>query len=125
MTATVRLLEYLAVRNMPLSKVVAELPPFNLVKESVECPWELKGTVMRVLISRTAGRQVEKIDGIKIRINDTEWVHISPNPDKPRFEIVAEAAHTERATELAADYRHLIHEIARGAPAPAANRRDE
>ena len=125
MTATVRLLEYLAVRNMPLSKVVAELPPFHLVRESVECPWDMKGTAMRLLINHTAGKSVEKIDGIKIRLSDAEWVHISPNPEKPRFEIVAEAATTVRAHELVAEYRHLIHEIIHGAQTAAAQKKDE
>lgn len=125
MTATVRLLEYLAVRNMPLSKIVAELPPFHLVKESIECPWDTKGAVMRVLVNRTADKPVEKIDGLKIHISDAEWVHISPNPDKPRFEIVAEAATTPRAAELVADYRHLIHEIVHNAQNLAAPLRDE
>jgi mannose-1-phosphate guanylyltransferase/phosphomannomutase len=125
MTATVRLLEYLAVRNLPLSKVVAELPPFHLVREAVECPWEMKGVVMRLLINRTAHGPVEKIDGIKIKLNDAEWVHVSPNPDKPRFEIVAEGATPARAAELAAEYRHLIHEIIRSAPATTAPKQDE
>ena len=75
MTATVRLLEYLAVRNMPLSKVVADLPPFHLVKEVVECPWEQKGTVMRLLINQTAGSPVEiaiaaGTDAVRIDITD-------------------------------------------------------
>ena len=125
MTATVRLLEYLAVRNMPLSQVIADLPPFHLVNESVECPWETKGAVMRVLINRTASGPVEKIDGIKLRLNNNEWVHISPNAEKPRFEVVAEGATPQRAHELVAEYRHLIHEIVRGAQTSSTQKKDE
>ena len=41
------------------------------------------------------------------------------------FEIVAEGATPARAAELAAEYRHLIHEIIRSAPATTVPKQDE
>ena len=38
MMATVRLLEYLAIRKMPVSEIVAYLPKFRIAKEPVDCP---------------------------------------------------------------------------------------
>jgi mannose-1-phosphate guanylyltransferase/phosphomannomutase len=55
-------------------------------------------------------------------------VHLSPNPEKPRFEVVAEAASDERAWEIVAEYRAMIEEIihdAGTAGTNANNKKDE
>jgi mannose-1-phosphate guanylyltransferase/phosphomannomutase len=111
MMATVRLLEYLAIRKMPISEVIHYLPRFHLAKETVDCPWEAKGAVMRMLLNRNLHHNVEKIDGLKIHLDESEWVHLSPNPEKPRFEVTAEAQSDERAREVVVEHRDLIVDI--------------
>jgi mannose-1-phosphate guanylyltransferase/phosphomannomutase len=66
---------------------------------------------MRMLLNRNLNRQIEKIDGLKIHLSDGEWIHLSPNPEKPRFELVAEASDDERARQLVAEYRDIVVEI--------------
>lgn len=111
MMAIVRLLEYLAIRKLPLSEIVAYLPRSHLAKESVACGWEHKATVMRLLMEQHQDRPIEPIDGLKLHLDHGEWVHLSPNPEKPRFEIVAEAENAARAGELAAHYRQCIETL--------------
>ena len=125
MMATVRLLEYLAIRKMPISEVISYLPKFHLAKKDLDCAWEAKGTVMRVLLNRHLHRQVDKIDGMKIHLDGGEWVHLSPNPEKPRFEITAEAHDDERAEQLAAEYRDMILEILHDIGQVVAQKKDE
>ena len=125
MMATVRLLEYLAIRKMPVSEIVDYLPKFHMAKETVDCPWEAKGSVMRVLLNRHLHRQVEKIDGLKIHLDRGEWVHLSPDPEKPRFEVVAEAGDDQRCRELALEYRTMILEIVQNAGEAAVLKKDE
>jgi mannose-1-phosphate guanylyltransferase/phosphomannomutase len=125
MMATVRLLEYLAIRKMSISEVISYLPKFHLAKEDVECAWEAKGAVMRVLLNRHLHRQVDKIDGIKIHLDGGEWVHLSPNPEKPRFEIMAEAHDDERAEQLVYEYRDMIVEILRDIGQVGTQKKDE
>jgi mannose-1-phosphate guanylyltransferase/phosphomannomutase len=105
MMATARLLEYLAVRQLPLSQVVSYLPPMHLAKAPTPCPWEAKGRMMRLFSERHKERRIETIDGLKIHLDDGEWVHLSPNPDKPQFELLAEGASTMRASELINEYQ--------------------
>ncbi|MEZ4865923.1 MAG: sugar phosphate nucleotidyltransferase [Caldilineaceae bacterium] len=100
MMATARLLEYMAVRQMPLSEVVSYLPPMHLAKESVPCPWEAKGRIMRLVAEYYKDYHIDNIDGMKIHFNEQEWVHLSPNPDKPQFELLAEGATAAHAQEL-------------------------
>jgi len=111
MMATARLLEYMAIRKLPLSEVVAYLPPIHLARESVHCSWDDKGRIMRLLNERYKQHRVEAIDGLKIHLDEAEWVHLAPNPEKPQFEILAEAATDERAAALATEYQLQIEEL--------------
>ncbi|MEZ4659329.1 MAG: sugar phosphate nucleotidyltransferase [Caldilineaceae bacterium] len=108
MMGAVYLLQQLAVRKLPLSQVVAYLPPANMARGQVACLWEHKGKVMRLLNEMCENAQTEKLDGIKFFLSDTEWVHMAPNPDKPQFEICAEAADAARAAEIVAIYQQKI-----------------
>ena len=102
--ATVRLLEYLGLRQAAVSEIVAGLPMFFMAHHQVDCPWETKGTVMRLLNQSYQGDGVVTIDGLKIHLGAEEWVHIGPNPERPLFEIRAEAGDPERATALVKEH---------------------
>ena len=102
--ATVRLLEYLGLRQAAVSEIVAGLPMFYMAHHRVDCPWEAKGTVMRLLNQSYHGDGVVTIDGLKIHLGAEEWVHIGPNPERPLFEIRAEAGDPERATALVKEH---------------------
>ena len=97
--ATVRLLEYLAVRAMPMSEIVRYLPPMHMVRGSVHTPWDAKGGIMRRLNDAYKSSPIENIDGIKVHLPNGAWVHISPHSDKPSVEIVAEASTRKLAEE--------------------------
>jgi mannose-1-phosphate guanylyltransferase/phosphomannomutase len=110
--ATAKLLEFLATQHTTLSEVVASLPPFYMAHERVPCPWEVKGAVMRQLHERCRGDlSVETTDGIKIKLNSTEWVLLLPDPDRPLLQIYAEAASLVQATELIRKYADLVEEL--------------
>ncbi|MCB0064373.1 MAG: NTP transferase domain-containing protein [Caldilineaceae bacterium] len=108
MMAMARLLEYMAIRNLPLSKVVEYLPPIHLARRTVHCPWGDKGRLMRLLNEQYKGRWIEAIDGLKVHLSDEKWVHFWPNPDKPEFEVLTEATSVESAAELAIEYEMLL-----------------
>jgi mannose-1-phosphate guanylyltransferase/phosphomannomutase len=111
--ATAKLLEFLATQQTTLSQVVASLPSFYMANERVPCPWEVMGVVMRRLHERYHHDQVETTDGIKIRLNATEWVLLLPDPDHPSLQIYAEAASSVQATELKRKYADLVEELQR------------
>lgn len=111
MMATVRLLEYLAVRDLPLSEVTAYLPPFHIAHRRIHCPWDAKGKVMRLLNDHHGGTRLEKIDGLKIHFNETEWIHIAPSPEQPYFEAKAEAGDPDRASQLLQEYHERISHL--------------
>ena len=109
--ATDRLLECLATQQTKLSEVIVSLPPFYVAKRKVPCPWEAKGTVMRLLNERYRDHRRELVDGVKVILKDEEWTLILPDPDLPVFHVYAESNSTEQAEALADEYARLVGEF--------------
>ena len=64
---------------------------------------------MRCLIQQFAKLRVETLDGIKIYLNDSEWVLIQPDNDTAVFHLTAEAGSLQAAQEIIADYGGIVH----------------
>jgi mannose-1-phosphate guanylyltransferase/phosphomannomutase len=111
MMAVACLLEYLAARQAPLSEVVSYLPPMNLVRHLVNCPWDAKARVMRELHRQHTVNISDNIDGLKICLDNHEWVHIAPDPDRPYLEVVAEGQDPERAQQLVNQFSAQIQAL--------------
>jgi mannose-1-phosphate guanylyltransferase/phosphomannomutase len=105
---TAKLLEFLATQNTSLADVVAGLPAFHVDHREVPCPWEAKGTVMRLLNQEYKDRRAELIDGIKVLLGEGEWVLVLPDPDFPRFHIYAEARSDSEAQGLVDRYARIV-----------------
>ncbi len=103
----VTLLELLATFDMRLSNVVDDLPAYYMSRTMVNCPWEHKGKVMRILSEQYRERRSKPIDGIKIDLGK-EWVLVLPDADRPLFHIVAESVSNEQAQALAEKYARVV-----------------
>ncbi len=82
-----------------------------MAKAVVVCAWETKGRVMRLLHNEYKDLPMENVDGLKIHLSDTEWVHLAPNPDKPQFEILVEGTNQARADELVTSYSQQLEKF--------------
>jgi mannose-1-phosphate guanylyltransferase/phosphomannomutase len=110
--AFVKVLDLLAVRKEPLSKLVASVPSMHVVHERVVTPWESKGTVMRSLVEQNKGRDVELVDGVKIH-HDRGWALMLPDPEEPLTHIYAEGDTPGEARALAQEYTRRVRQMAR------------
>jgi mannose-1-phosphate guanylyltransferase/phosphomannomutase len=110
--AVAKTLEFLATQNTKLSEVIAALPPYYTAMRKVSCPWEHKGTVMRLLNEQFQDYQVERTDGFKIYLGD-EWVLVLPDPDNPFFQIFTEGASASSAEALAEKYVRIVESLQR------------
>jgi mannose-1-phosphate guanylyltransferase/phosphomannomutase len=106
--ASVKLLEFLATHRTSLADLVAQQPAFHVAQREVSCPWEAKGTVMRLLNQQYKDHRAELIDGIKILLGEGEWVLILPDPDYPRFHVYAEAGTNGQAEGIADRYVRIV-----------------
>jgi len=109
--ALAKLLEFLATQQTTLSEVISNLPPFKVIHERVPCPWEAKGTVMRRLNELYQNDQVDTTDGVKIKLNEAEWVLVLPDPDYPLFQVYAESTSQTQATALVQKYADLVKQL--------------
>jgi mannose-1-phosphate guanylyltransferase/phosphomannomutase len=110
--AMVRMLELLALDGVALSKVVGSLPAVHIVHESVVTPWEQKGSVMRSLVELSKDRDVDLVDGVKVR-HDEGWALALPDPEEPVTHIWAEAGSSSAARRLAQEYARRIRQLLR------------
>jgi len=110
MMALAKLLEFLAQQNVSVSEVVASLPPQHMAVRDVACPWENKGTVMRLLHERYKESKEEQIDGVKVQLGE-DWVLVLPDPDRPMFRVYAESDSARTAEALADKYAHIVESL--------------
>jgi mannose-1-phosphate guanylyltransferase / phosphomannomutase len=105
-----KLLELLAPMERPLSELVADLPAPTLVHRQLQCPFALKGTVMRVLTERLKDREVDLTDGIKV-FDGRGWAQVLPDPDEPVVHVYAEGETAETSEALGEEFRALVEDI--------------
>ncbi|MGQ9716060.1 MAG: nucleotidyl transferase, partial [Anaerolineae bacterium] len=111
MMAIARLLEYLATQETTLSAVAAGLPPFHTAVRTVPCPWEAKGKVMRLLNEQFKDYRSDSLDGVKVFLQEDEWVLVLPDPDSPRFYLYVEAPNEKLAQDLADKYSRVVQSL--------------
>jgi len=110
MMALAKLLEFLATQSVTLSQFASTLPPQYMVTRNVACPWEAKGTVMRLLHERYKADKEPQIDGVRVQLGNA-WVLVLPDPDEPLFRIYAESDSPSSAEELADKYSHIVESL--------------
>jgi mannose-1-phosphate guanylyltransferase/phosphomannomutase len=110
MLAAGRIAEALAATGRTLADLVDDLPEFHHIHEVVPCPWERKGTVMRVLVEQSKHGQTELIDGVKVFVNGG-WALVLPDPVDPVVHLYADAKSAMHADQIVETYAGLIRKL--------------
>lgn len=105
-----RIIEFLCVNNTSLTNVLKQIPKFNVCRKKIYCPWEMKGKVMRTLITEKSGEKAELLDGVKF-IFDDGWALILPDADMPFCKIYSEGKTAQAAEEICERYLRRIGKI--------------
>ncbi|NLV73252.1 MAG: NTP transferase domain-containing protein [Chloroflexi bacterium] len=108
MMTLAKMLEFRAKQNKPLSTLIAEVPEYHIAVGEVACPWETKGSVMRLLNQQYKDHLGQQIDGIHIDLSDREWVLVLPDPDSPLFHIHAQSSTQSGAQDLIDKYVRIV-----------------
>lgn len=109
MFAVVKLIELGALRGIPFSKLVAELPSRSYLQNSISCAWEMKGGIMRKMSEDSLEKEATFIDGIKVQFNN-DWVLVLPDQYLPTVHIVAEAKEHKVALKLLHEYQKKVED---------------
>ncbi|MEO5930925.1 MAG: sugar phosphate nucleotidyltransferase [Candidatus Kapaibacterium sp.] len=110
MYCVAKILELVARTGLTLGQLNTQLPRRAAVERAVECPWELKGKVMRKAMEHSEGYPRLLVDGVKIFLEDNEWALLIPDKERPIFHIVVETDQHERSAQLALEYERLVKE---------------
>lgn len=113
MLAVAKISEALAALGKTLSQVESEMPDFYHRHDEVPCPWEHKGTVMRVLVEQGRDKQMELLDGVKLHTGHG-WVLVLPDPVEPIIHLYADARSAIEAERLIEEYATVIRSMAAG-----------
>jgi mannose-1-phosphate guanylyltransferase/phosphomannomutase len=107
-----KLLEMMSKSGLSISEITREIPASNVVRETVKCPWEVKGRIMREITKEAeAAHPVDLIDGIKIFYDDNSWVLVLPDASDPYFHVFAESEDPDRAYSLLRQYVEKIETL--------------
>lgn len=89
----------MAACNLPLSRILAQIPKYYIAKKEVKCPWNMKGKVMRNLIEENDSNSVDLIEGVKLNFDDS-WALILPDAEEPLCRVYAESKNSEQLKKL-------------------------
>lgn len=105
--ALAKILELIAASGKRLGQLNDETPARFGSIETVACPWEAKGQVMRRMTEYSENKDRMLIDGVKL-FYDADWVLVIPDRDKPFFRVIVEAGTEKRTRALAERYKKKI-----------------
>lgn len=106
----IKVLELLTREEVTLSEAKRLIPLMERGYREVDCPWEVKGRIMRQLYEENKEREMELTDGLKVFHNQA-WALVLPDADEPIFKIYAEANTSEEADALTNLYLERINEL--------------
>jgi mannose-1-phosphate guanylyltransferase/phosphomannomutase len=110
LSTLVKLIAYMSTRDIGLKDITSQIPEIYITQKETDCPWAVKGRVMRQLIEETSGDQVELIDGIKV-FHQNGWALVLPDAEQPKYQVYSEGYSYEFAESLADFYINKINEL--------------
>lgn len=109
--ALLRMLDH---HGMDLDEVVAGLPEFHLREESVFCPFDRKGAVMRSMAAIGRVGEADAVEGVRIAEADG-WALVLPHATEAQVSVYAEGPDDARTGAILSRYADAVRDaIAHG-----------
>jgi mannose-1-phosphate guanylyltransferase/phosphomannomutase len=115
MVAIAKLIEMLTLHPQTISQLYAELPMVYHETETLRCPWNRKGTLMRHLVETHPSECLELIDGIKIKHPTARdnWILVLPDADEPLVHLIANGTDPNWVQDTLNEYRLRVQSFER------------
>jgi mannose-1-phosphate guanylyltransferase / phosphomannomutase len=108
MFALGQVLEHLTFQGRSLHEAVSDLPPLVYQVDSVHCPWERKGRVMRLLVEKNQDRPMELLDGVKIQTRPEHWILVLPDAVDPVVHVYADGTDFQSTSSDLNEFTQLV-----------------
>lgn len=106
-----KLCEFSATTELPLSEVVDTFPETRVVHREVAVPMESKGAVMRSMTERARGLVAIMVDGVRFETGGG-WVLVAPDAERPLCHLWAEGPDEEASERISSEYVRRLEEMA-------------
>lgn len=110
-SALIKILNLIKDTGLNISQLIEQLPKYYIYRTKVDCPWELDEKVIQKAQENFLGIRTEKIDGLKIWINQTRWILFRSSQNAPEFRVFAEDTKKDGATKLGEEGIELVREV--------------
>jgi len=110
-TTAIKVLNLLKKLNMPLSQALSQLPQFSVFRDKVDCPFPLYSKIYSQAEETYSGKKIDKMDGVKIWLNDDEWLLFRGSGNAPEFRVFAESPDQQRSQKLGQEGLELVKSI--------------
>ncbi len=108
MYASIKILEMLITHKAKLSDLVGEVPSFYYQQTKIECSQALKGKMMRKFLEDTKGKRSSSADGVKIWLDESDWILMIPDQYSDHLNIYIQAINEERGKTIYDKYAEKI-----------------
>jgi phosphomannomutase len=111
--ALAHILNLMAERGEPMSRLIAQVPKYTIVKREVVCPPQRAYSVLEQLrrgLDAPWADEINLDDGIKLTGSD-RWVHIRVSMTEPRIRVIAEAPAQGLAIDLADEHVRMVQRM--------------
>lgn len=103
-----QVLEHLTYQGRTLHQAVSELPPLVYQVDSVHCPWERKGRVMRLLVEKNQDKPMELLDGVKIQTRNEHWILVLPDAVEPLVHVYADGTDLQQTSRDLNEFTEMV-----------------
>ena len=110
MFATLKILEMMISLDVSLSELIDSMPSFYYKASEIACPQSLKGKMMRMFLEDAKGKKSSTIDGVKIWLDENDWILMIPDQYSDNLNIYIQAQDERRGEEILATYSAKISE---------------
>jgi phosphomannomutase len=104
------LLDAMAARELPMSRLADELPRYEIVKTKVFLPPDKVATGLAALERHFAGADVDKLDGVRFDWPG-KWRLVRASNTEPIVRAIAEAETTQEAARLCAEAAGVLESV--------------
>ena len=108
MYATIKILELIIKHNVKLSELVKEVEEFYYHQTRIACSQALKGKMMRKFLEDAKGKRSSSTDGVKIWLNETDWILMIPDQYSDHLNLFIQAKDEANGKAIIEAYEEKI-----------------
>ncbi len=107
--ASLKILEFMTMHKMNFSRLLEDIEDFYYAYVSLPTPSSVKGKVMRHFMQEAKGYNVSHLDGIKILIEEHEWVLMIPDDHEDLVHLYIQSFDHQRGEALKKKYTEKLN----------------